>query len=323
MLASQCYKQSIRATVVPPRPLSPYPPTSLMSRAGEGPPLPWACLQGGDHKYRRRLFPATEGVVAKTNVLGLHASLHTLSFTTSIAGSPKLLLLLHSCPIPEVSHPRFPLTSGSCVSRAWDQLPHSPALPFAARDPLAQLCCFSSKRPRVHSEHVTVNHTQHKSSLPLPCPTPCFLRHVNTSARLARSTNSSSLSQITGKSTWAKFLVTGPHGCAQRPARLSGCIFLIVLFPEKDFSLGAANCTKCFAPGGVCWFAMISVRKAFRFCKLPFEMSFLRADTMKEERIAQIILRHPQMLGTPGCAASNGPHAAYHKARVPETALLQ
>lgn len=181
-----------------------------MSHAGEGPPLPWACLQGGDHKYGRCLFPATEGVAAKTNVPGLHASLHTLSFTTSVAGGPKEMLLLHSCPMPKVSHPCFPLTSGSCVRGAWDWPPRSPALPFAARDPLAQLCCFSSKRPRVHSEHVSNNHTQHKSSLPLPCPTPRFLRHVNTSAGLAHSANSSSLSQIAGKATWAKFLVTAP-----------------------------------------------------------------------------------------------------------------
>lgn len=135
-----------------------------MSRAGEGPPLPWACLQGGDHKYGRRLFPATEGVVAKTNVLGLHASLHTLSFTTSIAGGPKEMLLLHSCPIPEVSHPRFPLTSGSCVSGAWDRLPHSPAPPFAARDPLRS-CAASAPNIPMSTPSMLVT-TTHSTSLP-------------------------------------------------------------------------------------------------------------------------------------------------------------
>lgn len=100
--------------------------------------------------------------------------------------------------------------------------PRAPAPPFGARDPLALLRlqltwgrCFSSKRARDRSKHGSNNRTQHEFSLPFPCPTPCFLSHVNTSGGLGHSANSSSLSQFTGKTTWAKFLVTVSHGCVQ------------------------------------------------------------------------------------------------------------
>lgn len=82
-------------------------------------------------------------------------------------------------------------------------------------------------------------------------------------------------------------------------------------FSRKDFSLGPAAWAKYFAPGGRCLCNRVPVRKTFRFCQASFEMSFPRAGMIRKERNSTDNLTSPQMLGTPGCAASNGLPSAH------------